>query len=393
MTVLFALNQAELEPIKAAISDQITWVKSSQEAHDYLEQNPREMVLIISNSVPRVVVASLARRYRIERPALGILVMRNTVDATTLREALTAGIRDVVPTNDANALLAAYNHSKELSREIAAHDRSDVEVKVGKIILVFGAKGGCGKTTIATNLALALSDSGKRSVVLLDLDLEFGDVAINLGLQPKVTISTASHMHGNLDRSAVSSIITHHPSGLDVVLAPGKPAEAEAVTPELVVDLIQNLRTMYDYVVIDSAPSFSEITLKCFEIADIYELVTSLDLPSLKNLNLAVNTLDALGFPRSKWRLILNRANAKVGLTPKDVEELLGLKISTAIPSSGAVAAALNSGKTMWETQKDHPVTDAIANCAQVLVGEIQGERTSPKKRLLWKRSKAAKWA
>lgn len=372
MTLFLGSDHAEMEPIQAAISDRISLAITSQEVDTFLSKNPQENLLIIGNSVQRTVVASLARRYRIERPTLGILVMRSMVDSRTLRDALTAGIRDVVQTNDATALLEACNRSKALSREIAAHDQGESEGATGKIALVFGAKGGCGKTTIATNLALAVSDSGRRRTVLVDFDLEFGDVAIYLGLEPKRTISTATHMHGSLDRAAVESLITRHPSGLDVLLAPTKPSEAEAVTPELAVDLIQTLRTMYDNVIIDSAPSFSEITLKCFELADTHFLITSLDLPSLKNLSLAVNTLDALGFPRAKWKLVLNRSNAKVGLTILDVEELLGLKVGTAIPSSGSVPAALNAGKTMWESEKKHPFTLAINQCIESFVVDSQ---------------------
>lgn len=386
MTLFLGLEHAEVEPLQVALSDNIDMVKSSQAVDEYLSQNPEETLLIIGNSIHRTIVASLARRYRIERPALGILVMRTAVDSQTLRDALTAGIRDVVQINDATALLEACNRSRALSREIAAHDKGVSESTAGKIILVFGAKGGCGKTTIATNLALAVSDSGKRRAVLVDFDLEFGDVAIYLGLEPKRSITTATHMHGTLDRTAVESLITHHASGLDVVLAPTKPSEAELVTPELAIDLIQTLRTMYDYVIIDSAPSFSEITLKCFETADSYLLVTSLDLPSLKNLNLAVNTLDALGFPRSKWNLVLNRSNAKVGLTIKDVEELLGLKVGTAIPSSGSVPAALNAGKTMFESEKSHPFSIAIEQCAQNLIGQVDGP--TKRRKFFWKSKK-----
>jgi pilus assembly protein CpaE len=110
--------------------------------------------------------------------------------------------------------------------------------------------------------------------------------------------------------------------------------------------------------------------LRCFELADIYELVTTLDVPSLKNLKVAIDTLDALGYPRSKWNVVLNRSNARVGLGIKDVEDLLGVEVKAEVPSSGAVPAALNAGKTMWETQPDHPVSLAIANLARTVTGE-----------------------
>ena len=147
-----------------------------------------------------------------------------------------------------------------------------------------------------------------------------------------------------IDERAAQLLMTPYRDRVDVLLAPGRPAEAEFVKAELVVDIINTLRESYAFVVLDSAPSFTEVSLQCFEIADSYVLVTTLDLPSLKNIQLAMDTMDALGYPRSKWHLVLNRANAEVGLTREEVEEVLGIAVMAAVPSSRDVPETLNTG-------------------------------------------------
>jgi len=370
MAIVLTTTDGETDQFEVALNEKVTRVKDAQGVHEHLEQHPEEDLLFVGRTIPIGVAGDIARRYRVERPALGILVMRDFIEVQALSESLASGIRELVPTDDANALLLAVKRSKSLSQQIEELDASSARPAAGKTILVFGAKGGCGKTTIASNLALALASNGKSKVCIVDLDLEFGDVAINLSLTPKVTLSTAMKMQGGLDRKAVESLVTPYKPGLDAILAPTKPSEAEFITPEMVVELLGHLRQMYDYVILDAAPSFTEVTLRCFEIADSYQLVTTLDVPSLKNLKVAIDTLDALGFPRSKWNVVLNRSNAKVGLGIKDVEDLLGVEVKAAVPSSGAVPAALNAGKTMWESQSEHPVSSAIGNLAKTIAGE-----------------------
>jgi pilus assembly protein CpaE len=325
--------------------------------------------VVIGPQASMPVATDLAQRYRLERPSLGIVLMRERVDTNVLSESLRAGIRNVVPADDVEGLTAACRRSIALSGMLRGSLQTDQGRTLGKIILVFGAKGGCGKTTIATNLAAALADLDKGKVCLVDFDLDFGDVAIFLQRDPVVTISNAVQMQGELDVRAVESLITRYSDRLDTVLAPTKPADAEFIKPELAMDLLRNLQTMYSYVVVDAPPSFSEITLRTFDVADTYILVTTLDLPSLKNLKVALETLDALGYPRSKWQVVLNRSDAQVGLTIVDVEEVLGVPIVGAIPSSRDVPAALNGGVTIFESKPQHPVSAAIRRLAAVEAG------------------------
>lgn len=368
MTVVLAAIGADPERYQVVLGGSISLQHSAQELHGYLDQHPEEDLVVVAPTITLPVATSIAERYRVERPALGIILLRDRVESATLNESLRSGIRDVVAADDVEAITAACRASRTLSGQLRG-TLGGADTHRGKVILVFGAKGGSGKTTVATNLAMALSRLDVGKVALVDYDLDFGDVGVFLKLGNTTTISKAVQMGGALDERAVSLLMTPYRDRLDVLLAPARPAEAEFVTPELAVDVIQQLRGMYSYVVIDSPPSFTEVSLRGFEIADSYVLVTTLDLPSLKNIKLAMDTMDALGYPRSKWRLVLNRANTNVGLTQEEVEEVLGFAVSAAVPSSRDVPEALNTGQTLVEEQPDHPVSRAIIDLARSEAG------------------------
>lgn len=296
-------------------------------------------------------------------------MLRDRIDTDTLSAALRAGIRDVVAVDDVEGITAAIRRSRAFSAQVRGSLGAEQDTDLGKVILVFGAKGGCGKTTIATNLAESLASLGRGKVCLVDLDLDFGDVAIFLKLDPTITISKVVGYEGELDGTHVRSLVTPYKENMDALLAPAKPAEAEFITPDVAMKIIDILREMYAFVVIDTPPSFAEVTLRSFEKADSYILVTTLDLPSLKNIKVAMETLDALGYPRSKWRVALNRAGTDVGLGQADVEEVLGIPIAVAIPSSRDVPATLNTGSTLVADNPDHPVSRAIIALAESEAG------------------------
>lgn len=373
MTVVLATKGADPERYSVILGGDVHLEHSAQDLHGFLDTHPREDLVVVGPDITMAVVTSVAQRYRVERPSLGIILLRDRVEASVLHEALRAGIREVVQADDVQAIAIASRQSRAISTQVrgAIGGHEDTH---GKVVMVFGAKGGCGKTTVATNLAMALAGLDVGRVALVDLDLDFGDVGVFLKLGNQVTISKAVQMPGPMDQRAVQLLMTPYRPRLDVLLAPARPAEAEFVKPELVMDIIRALRETYAFVVIDSPPSFTEVSLQCFEVADSYILVTTLDLPSLKNIKLAMDTMDALGYPRSKWHLVLNRANTDVGLTPDEVEEVLGVAVSAAVPSSRDVPETLNTGATLVEEKPIHPVSLAIMGLARSEAGLPQEE-------------------
>ena len=202
-----------------------------------------------------------------------------------------------------------------------------------------------GKTTLAVNLAIALADKGARKVCLVDLDLGFGDVAITLQLFPARTIADAVHMESGLDITVLETLLTPHRDGLSALVAPVQPDAKDSIPAPLIGKILRLLKANYEYVVVDTSPAFDEHVLQAFDETDEMLLVTTLDVPTLKNVKIAVETLDLLNFPVARRSLILNRADDKVGLTSDKVESTLGLKISRSIPTSPQVANATNSGE------------------------------------------------
>jgi pilus assembly protein CpaE len=198
-------------------------------------------------------------------------------------------------------------------------------------------------------------------------------------------------MQGGLDERAMASLVVPYKAHMDCLLAPTRPSDAEFVSAALAGEILTVAADMYDYVVIDAPPAFTDVVLKCFDMADVYVLLTTLDMPALKNLKVTVDTLDNLGFPRSKWQVVLNRGGSRVGLTASDVERTIGVPISIEIPSSVEVPARLNEGVTVVEANPRHMVGKAFLELADRLrkaasLAKQPPNRTAPAKRSFFKR-------
>jgi pilus assembly protein CpaE len=264
------------------------------------------------------------------------------------------------------------------------------------VVTVFAAKGGCGKTTLATNIAVALAAGGSRRVGLIDLDLAFGDVAIALQLFPAHTIADALPLAENLDPSAIASLLTPHSPGLTTLVAPIEPGTAESIPATLVASLLELLKQQFDFVVVDTPPAFDDHVLAAFDQSDLVALLATLDIPALKNLKLTLETLDLLNYPRERWRLVLNRADSKVGLALNEVEKTLKAPIAAQIPSSRDVPASINRGVPIVLDDPKHSVTLAIKAFAEKDIaagqpsadGDIPSQLRTDRRGLLRRRAK-----
>jgi pilus assembly protein CpaE len=164
-----------------------------------------------------------------------------------------------------------------------------------------------------------------------------------------------------------------------VLLAPTQPADAEFISAALAAEILGILTEMYQYVVIDSPPMFSDVVLKCFDIADSYVLLSTLDMLSLKNFKVTIDTLDALGYPRTRWNVVLNRCDSRVGLSAEEVERAIGMQIATKLPSSKDVPASLNAGITLVSENPHHPFSKAVLGLATLQVADAGGEQGEPR--------------
>jgi pilus assembly protein CpaE len=231
-------------------------------------------------------------------------------------------------------------------------------------VTVFSAKGGVGKTTTATNVAVALSQMDYK-VCLVDLDLAFGDVGITLQLFPEHTIADAVAMQGDLDAESLDALLTKCSDNLFVLAAPASPLAKATISAELVGKVLSSLKQRFDVVLVDSPPAFDDHVLQAFDASDLILLVLTLDIPALKNIKITLETLDLLNFPRDKCRLILNRADSKVGLSPADIETALKMPIAVSIASAREVPASVNRGETITMTMPRHPVSQMFTALAR----------------------------
>jgi len=391
VTLLVEPDAGTAETLAFAVGTDVRVLESVAEVSRRLDESPGELLVVVGPGVEASLAFGLASGLQLDRPHVGLVLVRQRVDVALLGQALRAGVREVVVSDDLTALGAACTRSLDISRRHAGASQGAGDNRPeGRVVTVFSAKGGCGKTTVATNLATTLAAGGAARVCVIDLDLAFGDVAIALQLMPARTIVDAAPMLGTIDEQGVRSLVTPHSPGLDTVLAPPEPGAAERVDVALVGEFVRVLRRMYDFVVIDTPPAFSEHVLAAFDASDCYVLLATLDVPALKNLRLTLEMLDLLGYPRQGWLVVLNRADSKVGLGVDEVERTLKVPIAVQIPSSRAVSASINRGVPIVLAEPGHPVSQSVAQLA-ALVAERVGSRptaaTTPRRRSLLRKA------
>jgi len=362
MTILWDNDPAAVETYRFAVGEHVEVVESAQSVMRTLGTDPAGLLVIVGPEVDMAAASSLADQVRIERPEVSVILLRRRLEVKVLAEALRAGFREVVASDDLTSLSDACRRSLELSDRLAGNSGS-VATPEGKVVVVFNAKGGCGKTTIATNLGAYMASTGAR-VLLVDLDLAFGDVAITLQLKPTASVGDLVAMAGHIDEQGLASVVTKHGSGLHTVCAPNQPGEADGISGAVVAEMLRVARRSYEFIIIDTPPAFSEHVLATFDVCDVSVLLATLDIPSVKNLRLTLDTLDLLGHPRDARVVILNRSDSKVGLHAEDVVEAIKQPIAAMVPSSVSVPASVNRGVAIILDEPKHPVSLALRGFA-----------------------------
>jgi pilus assembly protein CpaE len=324
--------------------------------------DPSAQLVILGASVGLAEAVAFAAQHRLTRPSLGVVLLRDQVDVAVLAEALRSGIREVINAGDADGIRAACTRSLAVSHQLTLGGMTPApaSVKEGHLVTVFAGKGGCGKSTVATNLAVALADGGKARVCLVDLDLTFGDVAIMLQLVPKRSLADAVAMAGRLDETAIRSLVTPYAPGMDTLLAPPAPADGERVGRELVSEILKIVKRMYDYVVVDTPPFFSDQVLAALDLSQWYILLATPDIPALKNLRLTLDMFELLEYPTSQRIIVLNRSDSQVGLTAADIDRVVRAPIAGRVPSTRDVPVSINRGVPLMVDSPNNPVSRYI---------------------------------
>jgi pilus assembly protein CpaE len=268
-----------------------------------------------------------------------IVLLASGESSALLEEALEADVADVLllPQLTENVVFAIRkaSHSGRRSKDGRAPGK-------GRVVTVFSPKGGTGKTVTATNLAASFAKYAGKKTLLLDLDLQFGDAAIMLGIEPEKTIQDLVTAPGELDPEKLAGYTCRHSSGMDVLPAPIRPEDAELVTEPKLARLMEVAKESYDLIVVDTSPFFHGPMLATLDQTDDLLLVCGLDVPTIKNVRLSLQTLQLLSFPPDRVRVVLNRANSNVGMKKGEVEAALESKIRFEVPSDRVVPLAVN---------------------------------------------------
>jgi pilus assembly protein CpaE len=396
VTLLWDADPAAADRYAFALGNDIDRLDNLAAAGRALQESLHDPLLIIGPDVDMQSACDLSDLARVERPELGVLLLRRRLDVAVLAQALRSGIREVIPADDLTALADAARRSRELSSKVAGHVGSDSAVSEGRVVTVFSAKGGVGKTTFSTNLGAYLASKGSK-VLLVDLDLAFGDVAISLQLLPQNSMSDLIAMTGHIDAQGLASIVTRHESGLDVAAAPSEPSDADRIPGPLVGEALRVARRSYDYVIVDTPPAFTEHVLAAFDVSDLLILIATLDIPAVKNLRLSLDTLDLLGNPKESRVVVLNRSDAKVGLRAEDVVAAIRQDIAITVPSSASVPASINRGVPIILDEPRHAVSNALRELAerhikvQAPAGAQPAKTDEPKRTERWSLGRGSK--
>jgi pilus assembly protein CpaE len=311
------------------------------------------------------------------RPNVGVVMIVFDLAPHVLQQALRAGVDDVVTVSaeDAELAEAVSRATTKLRTRLpkpavpAEAPPADAAPEQGRVVTVFCTKGGAGKSVIGVNLAVALARRSDRPVVLVDADLQFGDVALMLQLQPVHTIAEAVSAGDRLDADLLESLLLEHePSGLRVLAAPKEPGPADHIGKADLARVLAVLRPGCSHIVVDTSANFGEITLAALQAADDILVVAGLDVMSLKSARVGLQTMRVLGIPFSRVKFVLNRANTQVGLNTADAERALQLKVDVALPSDLVVAASVNKGTPVVLDAPKSKFTKGIEELADALV-------------------------
>src|SRR3954469_22701594 len=297
-----------------------------------------------------------AVKHRPDRP---VVVMSEASPNGFLRQAFEAGADDVI-TLPQSPEQVAFTLQKVIARRkgLAFPGRASAS-----LVAILGPKGGTGKTLVATNLAVALAQRD-ANVVLVDLDLQFGDIGLALGLSPERTMYDLMKAGPPFDHEKLDRHLIRHSSGVKGLLAPTRPAQASAVSIDFLRDIYASLRTMCDAVIVDTPPGFTPEVIATIDVSSEICMVGMLDSLSLKNTKLGLETLDLMGYEGEHVSLVLNRADSRVGITPDDVSTIVGRGPDVSVPSDREIPRSVNEGTPIVASRQGSGAAKAFRSLA-----------------------------
>ncbi|KNH20049.1 pilus assembly protein CpaE [Arthrobacter sp. ZBG10] len=337
-----------------------------QELFDRLTGEPPE-VLVLGPGLPESDSLKLATVFDLQFPEVSLVLVEDTAPDQVIL-AMRAGIRDIIsPSADVDQLRILLERAclASAGRRRGLVSAAGPEREPGRVITVMSPKGGVGKTTVATNLAIGLGRIAPMGVVIVDLDVQFGDVASGLLLEPEHTLREAVGAAAYQDSMVLKAFLTVHPSGIYALCAPNTPSEADHISGQAVSHLLSQMAAEFQYVVVDTTPGLGEHVLAALEQATDAVWVCGMDVPSIRGLHTSFSILRELQLLPQGRHVVLNFADRRSGLTVQDVEATIGVPVDTVIPRSRAVPFTTNKGIPILQENSRDGAAKALAKLVE----------------------------
>lgn len=363
-----------------------------------LAKEVRPDVVLMDINMPDMDGITATEIIRKEIPFAQIVIISVQGDPNYMRRAMLAGARDFLTKPPmVDELVSAIRRAGMMAQEerkkasvryppstgslVGRGDFGGPVITLGKIIVVYSPKGGVGCTTVATNLAITLHND-ETPAVLVDANLQFGDVAVMLNERGKNTIADLAPRADELDPDVIEDVlISHTMSGIRVLMAPSRPEHAESVSGDDFVKILKYLRRLYSYVVVDTSSTLTDVVLSAIDISDIVVLMATQDIPSINNARLFLDLVDVLEINRAQIVFIMNRHDKRIGITPEAIGENLKQKIVAVLPlDEKVVVPSVNRGVPFVVNNKSKPIAKAIFDLAEVVrerIAELSAKRES----------------
>jgi len=332
-------------------------------------------VILMDINMPIMDGIAATEKISLNYPNIAVIMVSVQGEAEYLKKAMMAGAREyLVKPFSADELVDTIKRTYHLEQkrlgkiEVTSKIFGKPKDSKPQVITIFGTKGGVGKTTLSVNVAAQIAKKTRKKVALVDLDLQFGDVAVFFNVSPKKSIAELVQERGQFNIELVESYLIPHISGVKILPAPMRPEYSELVTPNNIMEILTILRQHYDYVLIDTPPFFQDTNLSALDMSNQVLLVMTMDLPTVKNMKLSLELLDSLHH-KGKTKLILNRASEDLGINSADVESALDFLIAHQIPSDGKlVVTSVNKGIPFVLSNTGAKVSKAVEQLANLVI-------------------------
>jgi pilus assembly protein CpaE len=334
------------------------------------DETPTDLLVIACSGYSERALSLVGGTAR-EHPELPVLVLSQSSPDGFLSRLFEVGADDVVRLPESPERVR-FALEKVVARRLAKLTAAADAVH-RPMICVLGPKGGTGKTVTTSNLAVALASTGKR-VTVVDLDLQFGDLALCMGVRPETTIFDLASSPGSLDEEKLEAYLVPHESGAKVLVAPTRPDQASAISVEFLREIYAILRLANDFVVIDTSPGFTPEVISAIDASTDICMLGMLDTLSLKNTRLGLETLDLMGYPPERIVLTLNRADSRVGISDEDVERIVGRRPEIRVPSDVEITRSVNDGRPIVLSRPKSEAAQSFRRLAETLMARLGTE-------------------